>query len=58
MNSDLTPNFEPDNIVENISKAINIGMTHSALASNGVDWESVVDVLDEAEHLILSLIHI
>ena len=52
MNSDLTPNFEPDNIVENISKAINIGMTHSALASNGADWESVVGVLDEAEHLI------
>ena len=52
MNSDLTPNFEPDNIVENISKAINIGGTHSALASNGADWESVVGVLDEAEHLI------
>ncbi|ALE01840.1 M3 family metallopeptidase [Candidatus Pseudothioglobus singularis] len=52
MNSDLTPNFEPDNIFENISKVINIGMTYSALASNGVDWESVVGVLDEAEHLI------
>ena len=52
MSEDLTPNFEPDNIVENISKAINIGMTHSALASNGADWESVVGVLDEAEHLI------
>ena len=52
MSADLTPNFEPDNIVENISKAINIGMTHSALASNGADWESVVGVLDEAEHLI------
>ena len=52
MSSDLKPNFEPDNIVENISKAINIGMTHSALASNGADWESVVSVLDEAEHLI------
>ena len=52
VNSDLKPNFEPDNIVENISKAINIGMTHSALASNGVDWDSVVGVLDEAEHLI------
>jgi oligopeptidase A len=51
VSADLKPNFEPDNIVENISKAINIGMTHSALASNGVDWESVVDVLDEAEHL-------
>ncbi|MDA8855101.1 M3 family metallopeptidase [Candidatus Pseudothioglobus singularis] len=52
MSADLTPNFEPDNIVENISKAINIGMTHSALASNGADWENVVGVLDEAEHLI------
>ena len=52
VNSDLKPNFEPDNIVENISKAINIGMTHSSLASNGVDWDSVVGVLDEAEHLI------
>ena len=52
MSADLTPNFEPDNIVENISKAINIGVTHSALASKGADWESVVGVLDEAEHLI------
>ena len=52
MSADLKPNFEPDNIVENISKAINIGMTHSALASNGADWDSVVGVLDEAEHLI------
>ena len=52
MSTDLKPNFEPDNIVKNISKAINIGMTHSALASNGADWESVVGVLDEAEHLI------
>jgi oligopeptidase A len=52
MSADLKPNFEPDNIIENISKAINIGMTHSALASNGADWESVVGVLDEAEHLI------
>ncbi|MDC0492010.1 M3 family metallopeptidase [Candidatus Pseudothioglobus singularis] len=52
MNADLKPNFEPDNIVKNISKALNIGMTHSALASNGVDWDSVVGVLDEAEHLI------
>ena len=52
MSADLKPNFEPENIVKNISKAINIGMTHSALASNGVDWESVVGVLDEAEHLI------
>ena len=52
VNSDLKPNFEPDNIVKNISKAINIGMAHSSLASNGADWESVVDVLDEAEHLI------
>jgi len=52
MSADLKPNFEPDNIVKNISKAINIGMTHSALASNGIDWDSVVGVLDEAEHLI------
>ena len=52
MSADLKPNFEPDNIVKNISKAINIGMTHSALASNGNDWDSVVGVLDEAEHLI------
>ncbi len=52
MSADLKPNFEPDNIVKNISKAINIGVTHSALASNGIDWDSVVGVLDEAEHLI------
>ena len=52
MSSDLTPNFEPDNIVKNISKVINFGMTQSDLASNGADWDSVVGVLDEAEHLI------
>ena len=46
MNADLKPNFEPDNIVKNISKAINIGITHSSLASKGADWDSVVGVLD------------
>jgi len=52
MNTELTPNFKPKNIVNSISKAIDIGTTQSTLASQGVDWESVVGVLDEAEHLI------
>ena len=52
MNTELTPNFDPKNIVNSIRKAIDIGTTQSTLASQGVDWESVVGVLDEAEHLI------
>lgn len=52
MNKELSPNFKPKNIVNSISKAIDIGTTQSTLASQGVDWESVVGVLDEAEHLI------
>jgi len=52
MNKELSPNFKPKNIVTSISKAIDIGTTQSTLASQGVDWESVVGVLDEAEHLI------
>ena len=52
MNAELTPNFNPKNIVDSMSKAIDIGTIQSALASKGVDWDSVVGVLDEVEHLI------
>ena len=52
MQSDLSPNFKPKNIVNSISKAINLGQVQSSLASQGKDWESVVDVLDQAEHHI------
>ena len=52
MNTELTPNFDPKYIVNSIRKAIDIGTTQSTLASQGGDWESVVGVLDEAEHLI------
>ena len=52
MNAELTPNFNPKNIVDSMSKAIDIGTIQSSLASKGVDWDSVVGVLDEVEHLI------
>ena len=52
MQSDLSPNFKPKNIVKSISKAINLGQVQSSLASQGKDWESVIDVLDQAEHHI------
>ena len=52
MQSDLSPNFKPKNIVNSISKAINLGEAQSSLASQGKDWESVIDVLDKAEHHI------
>jgi oligopeptidase A len=45
-----SPNFEPKDIVQGIAESINAGQTKSNLASQGSDWESVVDVLDEAEH--------
>ena len=52
MKDNLSPNFEPKNIVKSINKAINLGQAQSSLASQGRDWESVIDVLDEAEHHI------
>ena len=52
MQSDLSPNFKPKNIVNSISKAINLGEAQSSLASQGKDLESVIDVLDKAEHHI------
>ena len=52
MNSKSSPNFKSKNIVKSISKAIAMGRTQAILASQGEDWESVVDVLDEAEHLL------
>ena len=52
MNPNLSPNFEPDDIVKSISEAIKAGQTNSIKASQGDDWESVIDVLDEAEHHI------
>ena len=52
MSKNLSPNFKPKNIFESTSKAINFGTIQSNLASKGEDWESVVGVLDEAEHRI------
>ena len=52
MSPNLSPNFEPDDIVKSISEAIKAGQTNSIKASQGDDWESVIDVLDEAEHHI------
>ena len=50
MKKKLSPNFEPKDIVQGIAESINAGQTKSNLASQGSDWESVVDVLDEAEY--------
>src|SRR5210317_330099 len=50
MKNNYSPNFEPKDIVQGIAESINAGQTKSNLASQGSDWESVVDVLDEAEH--------
>ena len=52
MSKDLSPNFKPKDIFVSASKAINFGTIQSNLASKGEDWESVVGVLDEAEHRI------
>ena len=52
MSKDLSPNFKPKDIFESTCKAINFGTIQSNLASKGEDWESVVGVLDEAEHRI------
>ena len=52
MSKDLSPNFKPKDIFESTSKAIDFGTIQSTLASKGEDWESVVGVLDEAEHRI------
>ena len=52
MSPNLSPNFEPDDIVKSISEAIKAGQTNSIKASQGDDWESVIDVLDDAEHHI------
>ena len=50
MKNNHSPNFEPKDIVQGIAESINAGQTKSNLASQGSDWESVVDVLDEAEY--------
>ncbi len=52
MNSNQTPNFKPKDIVLNISQVVKDGIKQSVLASKGNDWESVVGVLDNNEHLI------
>ena len=52
MSKNLSPNFKPKDIFESTSKAINFGTIQSNLASKGDNWESVVGVLDEAEHRI------
>ena len=50
MKNNHSPNFEPKDIVQGIAESITAGQTKSNLASQGSDWESVIDVLDEAEH--------
>ena len=50
MKNNHSPNFEPMDIVQGIAESINAGQTKSNLASQGSDWESVIDVLDEAEY--------
>ena len=52
MKSNQTPNFIPKDIIRNITQLTEIGLKQSELASKGEDWHSVVDLLDESEHLI------
>ena len=52
MKSNQTPNFNPKDIIRNITQLTEIGLKQSELASKGDDWHSVVDLLDESEHLI------
>ena len=52
MKSNETPNFIPKNIIRNITQLTENGLKQSELASKGNDWHSVVDLLDESEHLI------
>ena len=52
MKSNQTPNFNPKNIVNNITKLTENGLKKSLIASNGNDWDSVVALLDESEHVI------
>ena len=52
MKSNQTPNFMPKNIISNITQLTESGLKQSELARKGDDWNSVVDLLDESEHLI------
>ena len=52
MKSNQTPNFIPKDIIRNITQLTENGLKQSELASKGDDWHSVVDLLDESEHLI------
>ena len=52
MKSNQTPNFNPKDIIRNITQLTENGLKQSELASKGDDWNSVVDLLDKSEHLI------
>ena len=52
MSTNQSPNFNPKNIIRNITQLTENGLKQSELASKGDDWHSVVDLLDESEHLI------
>ncbi len=52
MKGNQTPNFNPKDIIHNITQLTENGLKQSELASKGDDWHSVVDLLDESEHLI------
>ena len=56
MNSSQTPNFNPKNIIRNITQLTENGLKQSELASKGNDWHSVVDLLDESAHHFRELI--
>jgi len=49
MKSNQTPNFNPKDIIRNITQLTENGLKQSKLASKGDDWHSVVDLLDESE---------
>jgi len=50
MKSNQTPNFNPKDIIRNITQLTENGLKQSELASKGDDWHSVVDLLDESAH--------
>jgi hypothetical protein len=50
MSNNLTPNFEPINIVNTINDLTKSGLQQVELASAGNDWKSVVEPLDCIEH--------
>ena len=52
MKSNQNPNFYPKAIAKSITNLTKDGYKSFKVASKGSDWDSVVALLDESEHLI------